>query len=335
MGCFRPAPPVEEGDGRETGVVTITEPDGTVVVQAHPLVKKRALAASTPVASVVQTPSASGAGGSSTTTTVAGVPTGWQPEAYIKAANAEIWDNFGYSVAISGDTVAVGTPEEWSKQRTISNGASASPDNSGQGYGAVYVYRNASRVFDPAVWVESAAIDSITFRWHANLGNTSQVKVAPASLGKASAAQNCDGGTILSPGTTSYTYSGLSAGSRYGFRFCGWDGSIANGGMPLWAETSAQDFSQGTDGWSLINNQNGILDRNKTYMNGSADKMLGPIGKLESISKTFALDGTPAVISFDLLVLESWDGEKFKIFGTNAAWQQVLILSEAFQHATA
>lgn len=70
-------------------------------------------------------------------------------------------------------------------------------------------------------------------------------------------------------------------------------------------------------------------------MNGSADKMLGPIGKLESISKTFALDGTPAVISFDLLVLESWDGEKFKIFGTNAAGQQVLILSEAFQHATA
>jgi len=48
--------------------------------------------------------------------------------------------DFGWSISISGDTVAVGASREDSNQTTITNGTSASSDNSSSDSGAVYVY---------------------------------------------------------------------------------------------------------------------------------------------------------------------------------------------------
>ena len=39
----------------------------------------------------------------------------WSQQAYLKASNADAYDSFGYSVAISGDTVVVGAINEASK----------------------------------------------------------------------------------------------------------------------------------------------------------------------------------------------------------------------------
>ena len=65
----------------------------------------------------------------------------WAQEAYLKAPNAEAGDRFGYSsVAVSGDTVAVGAIGEASNQTTITNGATASTDNSAFAAGAVYIF---------------------------------------------------------------------------------------------------------------------------------------------------------------------------------------------------
>ncbi|MBI3598621.1 MAG: FG-GAP repeat protein [Nitrospirae bacterium] len=61
-------------------------------------------------------------------------------QAYLKAPNAEANDLFGYSVAVSGDTVAVGAWGESSNQTTITNGATASGNNSAFSAGAVYVF---------------------------------------------------------------------------------------------------------------------------------------------------------------------------------------------------
>ena len=66
--------------------------------------------------------------------------TSWVQEAYIKAANNDASDFFGSSVSISGDTLAVGASQEDSNQTTITNGTSASSDNSSSDSGAVYVY---------------------------------------------------------------------------------------------------------------------------------------------------------------------------------------------------
>ncbi|GAB4513140.1 MAG: hypothetical protein OHK0046_13620 [Anaerolineae bacterium] len=57
---------------------------------------------------------------------------GWGQTAYLKASNAESGDNFGSSIALDGDTLAVGAPGE------DSNGSSAN-DNSTAAAGAVYI----------------------------------------------------------------------------------------------------------------------------------------------------------------------------------------------------
>ena len=63
---------------------------------------------------------------------------GWLQESYIKAANNGAGDNFGRTVAISGDTMVVGVPNEDSNQTTITT--TASTNNSAVDSGAVYVY---------------------------------------------------------------------------------------------------------------------------------------------------------------------------------------------------
>ena len=66
--------------------------------------------------------------------------TTWVQEAYIKAANNDASDGFGWSVSSSGDTVVVGSAGEASNLKTITNGDNASSDNSYNYGGAVYVY---------------------------------------------------------------------------------------------------------------------------------------------------------------------------------------------------
>ena len=67
--------------------------------------------------------------------------TSWMQEAYIKASNNDAGDQFGWSVALEGDTLAVGARSEDSNQTTITNGNStASADNNSSNSGAVYVY---------------------------------------------------------------------------------------------------------------------------------------------------------------------------------------------------
>ena len=61
----------------------------------------------------------------------------WTQQAYIKASNTDAGDAFGYSVAISGDTLAVGAQGEDSKATGI-NGDQT--NNSASGSGAAYVF---------------------------------------------------------------------------------------------------------------------------------------------------------------------------------------------------
>ncbi len=63
--------------------------------------------------------------------------TNWTQQAYLKASNAGVGDNFGRSVAVSGGTVVVGAIYE-SSRSTIVNGTGI--DNSAFGSGAAYVF---------------------------------------------------------------------------------------------------------------------------------------------------------------------------------------------------
>jgi hypothetical protein len=63
--------------------------------------------------------------------------TAWQQEAYVKASNTGVNDEFGWSVALSGDTLAVGGPNEDSATTGVEDNQ---PDDSAEDSGAVYVF---------------------------------------------------------------------------------------------------------------------------------------------------------------------------------------------------
>ena len=79
----------------------------------------------------------------------------WAQEAYIKASNSEAGDSFGNSrySAIDGDTLAIGATGEDSNQNVITNGTSASSNNSSENSGAVYVYKRPG-----STWAQEAYI---------------------------------------------------------------------------------------------------------------------------------------------------------------------------------
>ncbi len=133
---------------------------------------------------------------------------GWLQQAYIKASNTYSGDNFGISVALSGDghTLAVGAPFEDSAATAINgNQTSRTASNAG----AVYVFRRSG-----TAWTQQAYIKP---------GNT-----YPASYFGWSIALSDDGNTLASgaPGESnsnggidpaSNTHSASNAGAAYVF----------------------------------------------------------------------------------------------------------------------
>ena len=130
--------------------------------------------------------------------------TSWVQEAYIKAVNSDAYDEFS-KVSISGDTLVVGVPFEDSNQRTITNGDSASSDNSNSASGAVYVYKRTG-----TTWVQEAYIKAVNndasdgFGWSvSSSGDT----VVVGSAGEASNLKTITNGDNASS-DNSYNYGG-------------------------------------------------------------------------------------------------------------------------------
>src|SRR5262249_25486086 len=71
--------------------------------------------------------------------------TTWTQQAYVKASNSGLLDDFGISVSLSGDTLAVGADFESSAATGVDSDPtgvnSDQTDNSAFGAGAVYVFR--------------------------------------------------------------------------------------------------------------------------------------------------------------------------------------------------
>jgi hypothetical protein len=83
-------------------------------------------------------------------------------EVYLKAANTEAGDQFGHSVAVSGDTVVVGAPVEDSNATGV-NGNQA--DNSAYQSGAAYVF-----VRSGTTWTQQAYLKASNTEWNDNFG---------------------------------------------------------------------------------------------------------------------------------------------------------------------
>ena len=156
--------------------------------------------------------------------------TTWTQEAYIKSSNNDDSDLFAASLDISGDTIVVGAPFEDSNQTTISSGETASLDNSFLESGAVYVYRNRSRLFDVKELRTSVTSNSITLDWDKS-GGTSTGYFVAYQVG-ATAPVDCLAGISLDAGdVATFTEIALSASTIYSFRVCATDGASYSPGM--------------------------------------------------------------------------------------------------------
>ncbi|MGJ4733010.1 FG-GAP repeat protein [Leptospira levettii] len=140
--------------------------------------------------------------------------TSWAQQAYLKASNIEANDRFGTSVSISGDTIVVGSGFEDSNQTTITNGATASTDNTASASGAAYVYRRTG-----STWAEEAYLKAPNADANDQFGNAVAIDGDTIVVGAFSEASNQ---TAITNGTTaSSDNSAALAGAAYVFQRTG------------------------------------------------------------------------------------------------------------------
>jgi hypothetical protein len=79
--------------------------------------------------------------------------TTWSQQAHIKASNADGFDEFGWAVALSGDTLAVSSREERSSAVGINGNQS---DNSALAAGAVYVFTRTGTLWTQQAYIKAS-----------------------------------------------------------------------------------------------------------------------------------------------------------------------------------
>ncbi|HBH81488.1 MAG TPA: integrin, partial [Nitrospira sp.] len=77
----------------------------------------------------------------------------WAQQAYLKASNTGAGDNFGSSVALNGDTLVIGAPEEASNAVGVNNDQT---NNSASGSGAVYVFTRSGTTWSQQAYLKAS-----------------------------------------------------------------------------------------------------------------------------------------------------------------------------------
>ena len=155
---------------------------------------------------------ASGAFSSGVTTTGT---TGWYQEAYLKAPNAGNSDWFGSAVSVSGNTIVVGAPNEDSTQTAITNGTTASSDDSISDSGAAYVFKRTG-----SNWVQEAYLKASNRDYSDTFGSSTAISGDTIVVGAYGEDSNQ---AVITNGTTALTNnnSNPDSGAAYVFKRSG------------------------------------------------------------------------------------------------------------------
>jgi len=137
----------------------------------------------------------------------------WVHEAYIKATNTEFADRFGTSLALSGDTLAIGAPQEDSSEVGAHPSAEGNQaDNNANASGAVYVYRRAGTSWAPEAYIKA-------FNTGSNDGFGSALALQGGVLAVAAPAESSASVGVQDPAHASLTdNAALSSGAVYIYR---------------------------------------------------------------------------------------------------------------------
>ena len=99
-----------------------------------------------------------------------GSGTNWTQQAYLKASNTGAGDFFGYSVAVSGDTVVIGAYGEASNATGVNGNQS---DNSAGESGAAYVFVRSGTNWSQQVYLKASNTEgSDAFGWSVAVSGT-------------------------------------------------------------------------------------------------------------------------------------------------------------------
>jgi hypothetical protein len=229
----------------------------------------------------------------------------WTQEAYLKASNTGMGDSFGRSVSLSGDTLAVGAPDE------DSAGSDPSDNAVGQA-GAVYVFTRANKIWTQQAYLKApnARMGAI-FGWSVSL---SRDTLAISSVNESSAATGVDGNgadtsatgagavyVFVRAGTTWTQQAYLKASNTGAGDSFGWSVSLSRDVLAVGAiaEGSA---ATGIDGNGADNSAVGagavyVFDRTGTTWKQRAYLKASNTGMSDNFGFSVALSGDTLAIS--------------------------------------
>jgi len=135
----------------------------------------------------------------------------WTQQAYIKASNTGAFDNFGVSVALSGDTLAVGAHQEDSSASGVD---ADQADNGSADAGAVYVFtRDVDGNWTQQAYVKASNTDpGDRFGSAVALSQDTLVVGAPNEAGKSSGIDGNEGSNNSADAGAAYAFSRDGAG---------------------------------------------------------------------------------------------------------------------------
>jgi hypothetical protein len=114
--------------------------------------------------------------------------TNWSQQAYLKASNTGFYDEFGNAVAVSGDTIVIGAPEENSSATGVNGNQN---DESAIDSGAAYIFaRNGTN------WSQQAYLKASNTQQYDGFGSTVAVEgntVIVSAYGEGSSATGVNG----------------------------------------------------------------------------------------------------------------------------------------------
>jgi len=140
--------------------------------------------------------------------------TNWVQEAYLKPPNPGFNDNFGSAIGISGETIVVGAFNEDSNQTTITNGTSASSNNSALNAGAAYVFKRSG-----TSWAQEAYLKASNANANAFLGNA--VAISGETIAVSAGSEDSNQTTITNGANASSNSLGINSGAVYMFKRSG------------------------------------------------------------------------------------------------------------------
>ncbi|MFM8269507.1 MAG: IPT/TIG domain-containing protein, partial [Pseudomonadota bacterium] len=181
--------------------------------------------------------------------------TTWAQEAYLKASNNNAYDRFGYSLSISGDTIVVGAYEEDSNETTITNGTTASSNNSNGQSGAAYVYKRTG-----TTWAQEAYLKASNNKPGDSFGNSLSISGETIVVG--ASYEDSNQTTITNGTTASSDNSNSGSGAAYVFR--------RNGVLQVPMVDSVTPTSDVAAGNNIIIFGSGFMENSSVTVGGSS-----------------------------------------------------------------